>query len=326
MQHKQIAPFVSVIIPAYNESVSINECLRSVLALDWPTERMEVLVVDNGSTDGTPSIAEKLLLPSGRGRILHKPDGTIASVRNYGWRHARGEVLAFLDGDSVVEKDWLSTGWGLLQSEADVSCVGFAAALPKVEDSWVERTWLPISSSGKHKGTKFVRWLSSFNLLVKASVFTKIGGFDESLETCEDADLGNRLSICSRLIFSDRCRVRHLGTAKSIRQFYIKEYWRGQSSIHSFLRNKKKSSEMLSVIVPAVYLFLALSWLVLLAIVLIVGNGGLFLIFISVLLICLPLLMALRAGMRSLIKITSTSALYFFYLIARGAAIVKSLR
>lgn len=318
----QTVPFVSVIIPARNEECYIRQCLESVLTQTYPRDRMEVLVVDNGSSDATPRIAEELLQTDGRGRVLHKVGGTIASVRNHGWRHAKGEILAFLDGDSVVESEWLKKGIKLLQSESDISCVGFAVAPPAPSESWAERTWFPISSSGKHRGTKAVRWLSSFNLLLRRDFFEQIGGFDESLVTCEDADLGNRLSTFSRLIFSDSSRVRHLGTVKSVREFLCKEYWRGQNSIRSFLKSKIKSSELLSVFVPSTYLILWIIWVVTAIIAPIMGQGALLLLIVTILVLLLPLMLALRAGIRTPGRLMSTSALYALYLLARGVAIV----
>lgn len=315
-------PFVSVVVPAYNEERYLGQCLESVLAQTYPSARMEVLVVDNGSTDATPRIATTLLEMRGRGKTLHKIGGTIASVRNFGWRHAQGSFLAFLDGDSVVEPEWLETGMNLLLNDHGISCVGFGVAQPFREDSWVERVWFPISSSGKQKGTREVQWLSSFNLLLRRDFFEQIGGFDESLVTCEDADLGKRLSQVSRLLFSDACRVRHLGTVKSLGEFMGKEFWRGQNSLRLFLKGVNRSSEALSVFVPAGYLLLTAIW-VGLALLAPFVDGVVFLWGASSTpILLMPLMMALRAGIRAPGVLLSTTALYFFYLLARGAAIV----
>jgi len=318
----QAIPFVSVIIPACNEEKYIRQCLASVLSQTYPRDRMEVLVVDNSSIDATPRIAGELLRADGRGKVLYKADGTIASVRNHGWRKAKGEILAFLDGDSVVEPEWLKTGVELLDSANDISCIGFAVAPPAPADSWVERTWFPISSSGKHRGTKDVRWLSSFNLIVKRSVFEVIGGFDEHLATCEDADLGNRLSAFTRLIFSDRCHVKHLGTVKSVGEFLRKEYWRGQNSLCSLLRSRNVPADCMSVLVPAAYLLLAAAWPVTAVSALLSGGGMALLAAITALLLLLPSLLALRSGIRSPSTLASASMLYTLYLLARGVAIV----
>lgn len=319
-------PFVSVIIPAYNEEKYIRLCLESVLEQAYPLDKIEIIVVDNGSADSTPMIAEGLLTPRGSGKVLTKLDGTIASVRNFGWHHARGDVLAFLDGDSVVEACWLQQGVGILLQDASVSCVGFAVAPPDLTDSWVERVWFPISSSGKHRGTKEVQWLSSFNLLLRRDYFERVGGFDESLTTCEDADLGARLSTISRLIFSDSCHVKHLGTTKSVKEFMEKEYWRGQNSIRAFMKNNNKATELLSIIVPVAYL-ITFGFAIAASLLVPFINDAVYAMAIALLLLLLmPLLLAIRAGIRSVGQLFSTSILYVFYLLARGVAIVSFWR
>lgn len=319
---EQSTPFVSVVIPAHNEAAYLRQCLNSVLSQTYPHDRMEVLVVDNDSTDATPHIARELLHAEGRGTVLHKSGGTIAAVRNHGWHNAKGDILAFLDGDSVVEPEWLSTGLQLLHSDVDISGVGFVIAQPESTESWVERTWFHISSSGKHSGTKTISWLSSFNLLLRRDYFELVGGFDASLVTCEDADLGNRLSAISRLVLSDRCRVQHLGTVKSVKEFLRKEYWRGQSSLLSFMKNKHSSREFLSVLVPAFYIVMCILWMVLALLAIFAGQGAPVLTSMTILLVLLPFMLALRAGVRTPARLMSTSALYALYLSARGVAIV----
>lgn len=323
MSHDGLLPFVSVIIPAFNEERYIRQCLESVLAQDYPPDRIEILLVDNNSTDSTSRIAKELLVDTGRGRVLHKIGGTIASVRNFGWHQAKGEILAFLDGDSVVERRWLRIGIEILKSSQDISCVGFSAAPPTQDDSWVERTWFPISSSGKHRGTIEVRWLSSFNLLLRRDFFEQIGGFDEALVTCEDAELGSRLSDISRLIFCDRCSVRHLGGVKTILEFIRKEYWRGQNSVRSFVQSNNKKAEFMSVAVPAIYLILFALLLVSFINVLVSGRGIIWLLTFIISIMLIPFLLSLRSGISHPIQLLSTSLLYMIYLLSRGSAVVS---
>lgn len=96
------APYLSVVIPAYNEAERLPETLRAVLAyLDRQPYRAEILVVDDGSADGTAAVAERLL-PPGRGRVLREPHrGKGASVRA-GMLAARGAVALFTDADLAV--------------------------------------------------------------------------------------------------------------------------------------------------------------------------------------------------------------------------------
>ena len=94
------ATSVSVIVPAHNAAGTIGACLRSVLASDHDGER-EVIVVDDGSTDGTPTIAEQL----GCRVIRQSTNGGPALARNAGAEAARGEVLIFVDADTEMRRD-----------------------------------------------------------------------------------------------------------------------------------------------------------------------------------------------------------------------------
>lgn len=91
---------VSVIVPAYNEKANIEVAIRSILAGDHP---IEVLVVDDGSTDGTADLVESLCLP--RVRVIRKVNGGKASALNTGIAHARYDLIVMVDGDTVFERD-----------------------------------------------------------------------------------------------------------------------------------------------------------------------------------------------------------------------------
>lgn len=92
------APYFTILIDTYNYGQYIEEAVSSVLAQDFPPEQREILVVDDGSTDDT---AERLRKFGDAIRVLRKPNGGQASAFNYGFEHARGEVIALLDADDV---------------------------------------------------------------------------------------------------------------------------------------------------------------------------------------------------------------------------------
>src|SRR5271169_5180550 len=94
-------PFVTALIDTYNHEAMIGEAIASVLSQDFPASEIEVLVVDDGSTDRTPEI---VLQFGPRVRLIRKTNGGQASAFNLGIAEARGEIIAFLDGD-----DWWST-------------------------------------------------------------------------------------------------------------------------------------------------------------------------------------------------------------------------
>src|SRR3954452_6514802 len=96
-----MAPLVSVIIPVYNAEAFLAEALTSVFALDY--EPFEVIVVDDGSTDGSAAVARA----NSRVRYFHKENRGASEARNAGASHARGELLAYVDADDIVPADKL---------------------------------------------------------------------------------------------------------------------------------------------------------------------------------------------------------------------------
>jgi glycosyltransferase involved in cell wall biosynthesis len=104
------APFFTVLIDTYNYGEYIEEAVASALAQDFPVEEREILVVDDGSTDDTQ---ERLKKFGEAIRYLRKPNGGQASAFNFGFEHARGEVIALLDADDV----WLPEKLGRVYEE-----------------------------------------------------------------------------------------------------------------------------------------------------------------------------------------------------------------
>jgi O-antigen biosynthesis protein len=93
-------PTISVVVCAYNAEATIAECLNAATALDYPG--LEVLVVDDGSTDRTADIAETF--PGAR--VLREPHAGLSVARNTGWREARGDLIAYLDSDAFPSPEW----------------------------------------------------------------------------------------------------------------------------------------------------------------------------------------------------------------------------
>lgn len=213
---------VSVIIPAYNESANIGKCLESVVANVRSDFEVEIIVVDNGSTDGTLEIVRGFPV-----KVIENREGqrkNIGVLRNLGAGGSRGSILAFLDADMVVPPNWLKKAKEYFDG-------GFTGALGFMEDIPVSAGWV-----GKTWGWRFSRqgdramevdFLPGRNLFVNRHVFGKINGFDEDLITGEDKDLTLRvLQAGFRVISVPDISVIHLGYEKNLPEFLKKEFWR----------------------------------------------------------------------------------------------------
>lgn len=219
-----MAPSVSVLIPAHNEEEYIGGCIASVLKTGWPRDRLEILVIDNCSTDSTAKQARKA-----GADVLHAPTGRIGAVRNVGLWAAKGEFIAYVDGDCEVPPKWLETAIGLLQSNANVGAVG-GPCLSPAEGTWVQRSIAPSEAdSGVIHPTKAIA-TSSF--ITRTSLIRDAGGFDETLVSGEDDDMSNRIQDRGLVLVSaSDCHIVHHGYPPTWREIFKKEIWHGRHHI-----------------------------------------------------------------------------------------------
>lgn len=116
-----ITPLVTALIDTYNHERFIEEAISSVLGQDFPASKLEILVVDDGSTDKTPHIVRKF---EPRVRLIRKTNGGQASAFNTGIPEARGEIIAFLDGDDWWAPNKISRVTEILTSRPNIGVLG----------------------------------------------------------------------------------------------------------------------------------------------------------------------------------------------------------
>ena len=122
-------PFVSVIVPTLNRKLQLANCLTSILNLDYPKSKIEIIVVDNGSTDGTKEMICKKF-KSIRVVLEKRPGASYA--RNTGGNVAKGEILAFTDDDCIVDRNWLKNLVNAFRS-AKIGAVGGPVSLLRAD-------------------------------------------------------------------------------------------------------------------------------------------------------------------------------------------------
>ena len=118
------APKVSVVIPLYNKQDSVRRCIESALNQSW--KELEVIVVDDGSTDNSYVAAEPMLT-EGRVRIIRTPNRGACAARNLGVSQARGAYVAFLDADDLFEFDHIENALRLISDNVNIA--HFSAAI-----------------------------------------------------------------------------------------------------------------------------------------------------------------------------------------------------
>jgi len=186
---RNTTPVISVIIPVFNREAFIKKAVESVLDQDYGP--IECIVVDDGSTDGTPQI----LAGFGDGiRVIQQENSGVSAARNTGIRAASGELIAFLDSDDY----WLS---GKVGAQAAFFKAHPKALLCQTNEIWVRngRRVNPGKRHEKLSGQIFVPSLelcliSPSAVMMRRKLFDKIGFFDETLLACEDYDLWLRVT------------------------------------------------------------------------------------------------------------------------------------
>lgn len=187
-------PLVSVIIPTYNRWPIVSEAVESVLAQS--AQNFEIIVVDDGSTDGT---VKELGKYGARLRLFSQHRSGVSAARNAGVRAAGGRFLAFLDSDDLWRPEKLAVQTAFMERH------------PQCQICQTEEIWLrngvrvnPKMIHQKPSGDIFLRSLelclvSPSAVMTTRELFNATGGFDEALPVCEDYDLWLRIAVNHRV-------------------------------------------------------------------------------------------------------------------------------
>lgn len=183
---------ISVVIPAHNEEKYIGRCLRSIRsAAAEISDEVEIIVVANRCTDRTAVIAER-----NGARVLENSDRCISSIRNAGVRASSGKVVVTIDADSLMHRTALAEIKELLRSGRYIG----GGAIPMFD-----RMSLGIAASGAFVALNLLPVMIKSGGFISATMFwfrrkdfDRIGGFDESLVSLEDADFAKRLKALGK--------------------------------------------------------------------------------------------------------------------------------
>ena len=201
----QSAELVSVIIPNYNHGRYLGAAIQSILDQDY--RPVEIIIVDDGSTDGSSKVAAKF---GGQVRYIWQENQGLSAARNTGLAAATGAYVGLLDADDVYEPDFISTLVAILAQRPEIDGVhcGYRfvdehnETLPQVEARHVPEGQLYDTLLNSN-------FLVPESVLVRRHCYEAIGPFDESLRACEDWDMWLRLSHQFRFTGTERVLTRH---------------------------------------------------------------------------------------------------------------------
>ena len=310
------AALVSVIIPVRNDAERLGRCLASIVRGTYPADCVEIVVVDNGSSDDTAEVATTI-----GATVVSRSEGTVAELRNFGARYAQGTVLAFIDADHEIDRSWIWNAADHLASER-VAVVGAPCHAPE-DGTWVQRMYDGLRQRRKHPSD--VIWLGSGNMAVKRDVFEDVGGFDGSLESCEDVEFCHRVRRRGFRILQDDClKSVHFGDPATLRAVFLGELWRGRDNLIVSLRRPLTLRELPSIVIPCAELCLIGLFIVSLVVAPI--SGLLPVAAVAEVLLALVFLRAgvlfLRCPRTTVVSFAQAFLVAFVYDVARALALV----
>lgn len=181
----KLCPDVSVVVPTWRRPAMLERCLQALMRQTLVPQRFEIVVCDDGPDEATREVVERIAdAHLARGLTVRylpvKATQGPASARNAGWRHARGETIAFTDDDTIPDERWLEAG---LAAMADGACAAAGAiAVPLPE----RPTDYEADASGLARAE-----FATANVFVKRAALALVNGFDERFTSAwrEDSDL-----------------------------------------------------------------------------------------------------------------------------------------
>lgn len=221
-------PHISVIVPARNMVATVGDCVGALRRQTLHPAAYEIIVVDDGSSDGTAQAAER----AGAHRVLRKPPGGYAAAaRNLGIEAARGEIACFTDADCCPAPDWLAQ---ITAPLADPEIAGVKGVYTTTQRSLVAR-FVQLEYEEKYEHLRRqprISFIDFYAAAFRRQVLVSNGGFDETFPNSEDRELSFRLATRGyQMVFQPHAVVHHLHAA-TLGDYFFKKirngYWTAQ--------------------------------------------------------------------------------------------------
>lgn len=246
-------PLVSVVVPTFNRAALLAETLASILAQTYP--RLELIIVDNLSTDDTEAYLQSLHDHRVR-RYRNANDGVIARNRNLGIKAARGKYVALCDDDDLWQPEKLAEQVAVMESNERIGLCYTNAAV--FGDNGVSDTWLIKTKVFHNHFTRLLlrNFIPNSSVLIRKNVLDAAGGFDESanLAPFEDYELWLRIAHSHPLAYIDKPLLKYRIHGAN----WAGKYGNRQRIVINVLQSVRKK---LGIIHPLLYVAIALRYL-----------------------------------------------------------------
>jgi len=192
-------PALTIVVPAYNEEKYLGDCLRAIVAeTKASAATIEIIVIDNASTDGTAEVARTFA----NVRVVHEEAKGLTRAREAGLRAAQGDLLAYVDADTRMPRGWVATVLTTFGKNPKIVCVSGPYEYYDISKTLTVLIWLywhflayPI-----YLGIGYMA--VGGNFAIRKSAMEKVGGFDQTISFYgEDTDLARRLASVGTVQF-----------------------------------------------------------------------------------------------------------------------------
>lgn len=287
MSGNEELPFVSVIIPAYNEEKRISRAIEALLEQSYPKDKMEIIVVNDGSTDKTCDVVSQYPVKL----LKHDKNRGDSAARNTGVKYAKGVIITTTDADDKVDKNWL-INIAKHYEEANVGSVVGCSHITFDDKNWQHRIIRELiicvrgtdfieniyDTKGKVSSNKSIGSNQSF----KKSVFDEIGGFDMGLTAGMEQDITWRIEKAGyKVVFEPSAKV-YISPRDNFKKCIKQQYSHARGGAIMYFKHPDK--------VTLRYLFSALYLpiIIIMLISLLLANIGLF-IYLAMIVSVLPM-------------------------------------
>jgi len=222
-------PKISIIVASYNNQDTIGECLESILALDYPKDCYEVIVMDGVSNDGTVKIAEQYPVKVVSIRL------NCPAAYNYAFKIAAYPILGFVDSDAKVEPTWLKK---LVPRLAEPQVAGVSGSIDtwNRDNLWARSIGYELKNRYRRIG-RYTGRIATMNLLLKKSVIEEVGGWDEKLPSQYDTDFGFRMSEKGYKIAYEPAAVCYHYNRPTLKAYYKQQLQYGKNTLKLYFKH-----------------------------------------------------------------------------------------
>jgi glycosyltransferase involved in cell wall biosynthesis len=242
-------PVFSIIIPTYNRPGQLADCLAALAQLDYPPDRVEVLVVDDGGALSPASVVDRFRDRFAI-RLIRQDNAGPGSARNTGARNAKGEILAFTDDDCIPQSEWLRALATRYLSAPDPVIVGGHVVNLLVNNRYAVASQLivDIGHAYHNSDPDRARFFTANNLAIPANRFRELGGFDVTFgaTASEDREIcGRWLHRGYRMISASEAVVGHAHRL-TWRSFCWQHFNYGRGAVRLQRARKRQGWELFS--------------------------------------------------------------------------------